>query len=199
MKNQVITGQLYETLTKQIFELGNQLTQHKGYPYNPYQLKASLKNIIDGRFWMEIYGLKLGGETTTDDIVKVWHGAGLYVSEYITQKNFPLAQHQIEDVEIEIIDPGCAFTESEGLKFLEAAGLKRPEYEHGLRFAEQYGILTTSSKPNVIFLHKPWMGLCKSCSVLSVGRDPGPHTLRLEHVDLGFGEQCLLAGVRPHK
>jgi len=197
MKNQIITGQLYETLTKQLLEIANQITQHKGYPFNAYQLKTALKNLIDGKFWMEIYGLKLGGKTTTDDIVKEWHKAGLYVSEYITQENFPLTQRQIiEDVEIEIIDPGCTFTESEGLKLLEAAGLERPTYEHALRFAEQYGIMTTSSKPNVIFLHKPWMGLCKSSSVLSVGRDPGPHTLRLEHVDLGFGEQCLLAGIR---
>ena len=50
MANIKVAGDLYETLTGQLFELGRQLRQANGYPFDPFQLKAYLQDAIEGRF-----------------------------------------------------------------------------------------------------------------------------------------------------
>lgn len=50
MAGQPVAGELYESITGQLFELGRQLRQKSGYPYDPHQLKAALQEAIEGRF-----------------------------------------------------------------------------------------------------------------------------------------------------
>lgn len=50
MATQVVAGELYESITGQLFEIGRQLRQKSGYPFNPNQLKKVLQNAIEGRF-----------------------------------------------------------------------------------------------------------------------------------------------------
>lgn len=200
MANTIVAGELYESITGQLFELGRQLRQPNGYPFNPFQLKLHLQAAIEGRFGPgEIYGVKLGGPTTTDQIAQQWREAGLYVNEYITQTNFPLKPHAIEDIEIEIIDPGRSFGEDEGLKFLEAAGLECPTEEHALRFAEQCGRTTTGKKPYIIFLHKAWLDPYRYRRIVCVLRSPDFRELRLDYPGFRFSDRCVLAGVRSRK
>ena len=45
-----VAGELYESLTGQLFEIGRQLRQVNGYPFDPIQLKAYLQAAIEGRF-----------------------------------------------------------------------------------------------------------------------------------------------------
>ncbi|OGG47710.1 hypothetical protein A2761_02330 [Candidatus Kaiserbacteria bacterium RIFCSPHIGHO2_01_FULL_51_33] len=45
-----VAGDLYESITGQLFELGRQLRQPNGYPFNPEELKAYLQDAIEGRF-----------------------------------------------------------------------------------------------------------------------------------------------------
>ena len=42
--------ELYESITGQLFEIGRQLHQQNGYPFNPKQLKDALQNAIEGKF-----------------------------------------------------------------------------------------------------------------------------------------------------
>lgn len=44
-----VAGDLYESITGQLFEIARQLRQHNGYPFNPEALKAHLQNAIEGR------------------------------------------------------------------------------------------------------------------------------------------------------
>jgi hypothetical protein len=44
-----VAGELYETLTGQLFEIGRQLRQKRGYPYDPLRLKYQLQAVIEGR------------------------------------------------------------------------------------------------------------------------------------------------------
>ena len=200
MANPIVAGEIYESITGQLFELGRQLRQPNGYPFNQFQLKLHLQAAIEGRFGPgEIYGVKLGGPTTTDQIAEQWREAGLYVNDYITQANFPLTPHAIEDAEIEIIDSGCSFTEEEGLKFLEAANLDRPTDEHALRFAEQCGRTITGKKPYIIFLHKPWLDPDRFRRIVCVRRGPDYRRLYLVRPGSGFRGYCVLAGVRRRK
>lgn len=45
-----VAGEMYETITGQLFEIGRQLRQPKGYPFNPEELKSYLQAAIEGRF-----------------------------------------------------------------------------------------------------------------------------------------------------
>ncbi len=45
-----VAGELYESITGQLFEIGRQLRQPNGYPYNPEHLKVALQNAIEGKF-----------------------------------------------------------------------------------------------------------------------------------------------------
>ncbi len=200
MANPIVAGDLYFELDGQFSEIKRQLRQPNGYPFNPFQLKLHLQAAIEGRFGPgEIYGVKLGGPTTTDQIAQQWREAGLYVNECVTQANFPLTPHATLDSEIEVIDPGCSFTEEEGLKFLEAANLDRPTEEHALRFAEQCGKTTTGKKPYIIFLHKPWLDPDRDRRVVCVDRYPGGRRLYLDYPGSRFDDLCVLAGVRRRK
>ena len=50
MANQIVAGETYESITGQLFELGRQLRQPTGYPFDPEQLKRHLQDAIEGRF-----------------------------------------------------------------------------------------------------------------------------------------------------
>lgn len=50
MANKIVAGELYESITGQLFEIGRQLRQKKGYPYNPKALNKHLQDAIEGKF-----------------------------------------------------------------------------------------------------------------------------------------------------
>ena len=45
-----VTGELYESITGQLFEIGRQLRQKNGYPFDPETLKRHIQAAIEGRF-----------------------------------------------------------------------------------------------------------------------------------------------------
>lgn len=45
-----VAGELYESITGQLFEIGRQLRQPNGYPFSPEELKVALQYAIEGRF-----------------------------------------------------------------------------------------------------------------------------------------------------
>lgn len=45
-----VAGDLYESITGQLFEIGRQLRQPNGYPFSPEALKVHLQNAIEGLF-----------------------------------------------------------------------------------------------------------------------------------------------------
>ncbi len=49
-KKNVVAGELYESITGQLFEIGRQLRQPNGYPFNPEVLKKHLQEAIEGKF-----------------------------------------------------------------------------------------------------------------------------------------------------
>jgi len=48
-----VAGELYESITGQLFEIGRQLRQPNGYPFDPKMLKRTLQAAIEGRFNLE--------------------------------------------------------------------------------------------------------------------------------------------------
>ena len=45
-----VEGELYYDLDGQLVEIKRQIRQTTGYPFNPYQLKVALQNVIEGKF-----------------------------------------------------------------------------------------------------------------------------------------------------
>ena len=146
----------------------------------------------------EVFRVRLGGPETTDEIVA---NLGFPANEWITRANFPLTPRQaLEEVEIQIIDPGRSFNKNEGLALLAEVKLERPTYEHGIRFSQQHGKLTTSSeKPFVLFLHEVWEDPEGLFRVLCLFRSPDRRWLHLDFADDVFFDSCVLAGVKPRK
>ncbi|MCL5012114.1 MAG: hypothetical protein M1320_01695 [Patescibacteria group bacterium] len=50
MANNIVAGELYESITGQLFEIGRQLRQNNGYPFNAQLLRIHLQNAIEGKF-----------------------------------------------------------------------------------------------------------------------------------------------------
>lgn len=49
--NNVVAGELYASITGQLFEIGRQLRQKNGYPFNPEILRVHLQKVIEGKFF----------------------------------------------------------------------------------------------------------------------------------------------------
>ncbi len=50
MAKQIVAGELYEGITGKLFELGRQIRQKSGYPFDPEKLDRYLQNAIEGKF-----------------------------------------------------------------------------------------------------------------------------------------------------
>lgn len=50
MAKEIVAGEMYESITGQLFEIGRQLRQPNGYPFDPKMLKDYLQDAIEGRF-----------------------------------------------------------------------------------------------------------------------------------------------------
>jgi len=50
MAGQIVAGELYGSITGQLFEIGRQLRQKNGYPYNAEHLKKWLQMAVEGKF-----------------------------------------------------------------------------------------------------------------------------------------------------
>ncbi len=106
----IVKGDLYESLTGQLFEIGRQLRQQKGYPYNPERLKFHLQDAIEGRFAdttaqpnTECYTITVcyAGNKTLKNLLK--EGKYDRVNGDITNKHFPVDKTGTEEEKIYLI------------------------------------------------------------------------------------------------
>ena len=84
-----VEGGLYESITGQIFEIGRQLRQKNGYPYDPEKLHKYLQDAIEGNFeraaprglptWKTI---KLGTYKTVSEFREALIANGFKLSEW---------------------------------------------------------------------------------------------------------------------
>src|SRR5882724_3076964 len=49
-KNTIVAGELYESITSKLFEIGRQTRQKNGYPFDAEELNAYLQAAVEGRF-----------------------------------------------------------------------------------------------------------------------------------------------------
>ena len=107
-KGTTVAGDLYESITAKIFEIGRQLRQKNGYPFNPHQLNLHLQNAIEGKFSTDIDPrFEFLGESSLTvpeghkpkeqlKIFKEKYGKNFsYYNDDITDQNFPNPTHEL--------------------------------------------------------------------------------------------------------
>lgn len=84
-----VAGELYESITGQLFEIGRQLRQPNGYPFDPERLKTHLQAAIEGRFqvaflhWPIWKVVKLGtGLKTANEFRKALRAEGNKINDW---------------------------------------------------------------------------------------------------------------------
>jgi len=107
---QIVAGELYESITGQLFEIGRQLRQPSGYPFNPHLLKLHLQDAVEGKFngtalidprfeYVKEFRLTVPADyvhATRLATFKKKYRAGLYYfNADITDEHFTKATHQL--------------------------------------------------------------------------------------------------------
>lgn len=65
MAKEIVAGEMYESITGQLFEIGRQLRQPNGYPFDPKMLKDYLQDAIEGRFRLSNFLRETGGSASS--------------------------------------------------------------------------------------------------------------------------------------
>lgn len=135
-----VAGELYEGITGQLFEIGRQLRQPNGYPFDPEKLKRHLQDAIEGRFDQEsvgkIYSVSVDYGMSVEELIKL----GLYdwANSDITSKHFPTQRTGKQEVVIELIHFNRSIGSEEALRELDKMGYRPAELHELLAFGAKY-------------------------------------------------------------
>lgn len=159
-----VAGELYESVTGQLFEIGRQLRQPNGYPFDPNQLKECLQRAIEGKFnsaatlvqaEAAIFTIATGDKRSAKELLAAgkYDWVDDYARQFVEGKKFPLAS-KAEDVDLVLVEFGHDPESEEVLAEFKRQGLERPIAEDALRFGEKFP--DEQKKYPLVFLHEPW-------------------------------------------
>lgn len=142
-----VEGTYYESITGQLFEIGRQLRQPKGYPHSYEQLKRHLQAAVEGRFNIdkpdvESYSIIIDhvGSKTIRNLLK--EGKYDRVSEGIIDiiaENFPVKETGMEEVVIHLVHFRRRFDHGDQIiKELKEEGYKSANPAQLLALGAQY-------------------------------------------------------------
>ena len=141
-----VAGDLYEIITGQLFEIGRQLRQKSGYPFDPEQLKQHLQNAIEGHFISDpnkkspyithTLHLSVNYSRTVEKGVK----AGKYdwKNENITPHNFPSDTKGEKEVDIHILHFNKAISSYDAIQEMDKQGLRPANLQELLSLGETF-------------------------------------------------------------
>lgn len=139
-----VTGELYESLTGQLFELGRQLRQPSGYPFDPRQLQIALQAAIEGRFSAvaqpvpgDAFVVSIDYNQPLADMI----GAGKYdwVNDNITAKRFPIKGTGVVERKLKLWHLDREIIESSEVeRLIRAAGQEPSPIEDLLAFGAKF-------------------------------------------------------------
>ena len=102
---QRVAGEIYESVTGQLFEIGRQLRQPNGYPFDAQKLQRALQNAIEGKFdvtsVVQQYLVSVNYDLSVKDAIAV--GRYDWKNDSIIAKNFPSKRAGTADMEIILV------------------------------------------------------------------------------------------------
>lgn len=93
----VVAGELYEAITGQLFEIGRQLRQKGGYPYDPHKLKRMLQDAIEGKFHGRKWKLDLHPIQKDGGVIQGWDLEKHYDSPEFNGRHYSLEHPVVQD------------------------------------------------------------------------------------------------------
>ena len=192
-----VAGELYESITGQLFEIGRQLRQPSGYPFDPNQLKVALQNAIEGKFGT-LYAIRHGDSRSAEQLLtaanfdKVWD----YAQMFVGSKDFPISK-VAEEAEFEMVEFDHDPDTDEVLAEFARRGLERPFAEDALRFGEKYPDVQLEHP--IVFLHEPWRDPRGYLHVLCLNDWGGKRSLSTGTIGSRWVRACRFSGRRPRK
>ena len=86
MANKIVAGEMYESMTGQLFEIGRQLRQPSGYPFDPAKLQSHLQAAIEGRFAdsgeAKVIWTVTSDGRSAEQLIVALEAKGIHVSNY---------------------------------------------------------------------------------------------------------------------
>ena len=139
-----VAGEQYESITGQLFEIGRQLRQPNGYPFDPTQLKDFLQLAIEGKFngvsapavMPEQLVLSIDYSRTLEQMIAAGHYD--WKNDNITAKKFPVVGNGVEQFEAKIFHFDRNISSEKVVEAIKAAGWESGNIEHLLSFGEKY-------------------------------------------------------------
>ena len=134
-----VAGELYESLTGQLFEIGRQLRQPNGYPYDPMELKAHLQAAIEGRFpksEFQSYPVDVNYDLPVKAMVKA--GKYDYANSDVNDANFRTTRSGQAEVGIILVHFNRVISTEDALKELDRQGLRPAELPELLAFGDEF-------------------------------------------------------------
>ena len=143
-----VAGEQYESITGQLFEIGRQLRQPNGYPFDPTQLKDFLQLAIEGKF----NGVSAPAVMPEQMVLSVDYGRSLgqmiaagnydWTNSDITAKRFPVVGSGVEQLAAKIFHFDRNTSSQDNVDAIKAADPVNPwepgKIEHLLSFGEKY-------------------------------------------------------------
>lgn len=190
---QQVEGKLYKSITGQLFELGRQLRQKSGYPFNPAKLHEHLQDAIEGKFdfrWqidedgvihISVTGLGLSGFEMKKHLVSEGHGISDWAEQLLDSPDYvPCEKNKVYNL---TILPGKLFSDAgRTMKNARVAGDRRGLI-HGKNLPTEIGALIRLNFTNdeieqmgfkwLITIHESVEDSDGGPGLLSTGRDGG--------------------------
>ncbi len=189
-----VAGELYEGITGQLFEIGRQLRQPNGYPFDPQLLKRCLQDAIEGRFANNgvSYAVSVNYDLSVEDAVK----AGKYdwMDDNITSKNFPSKRKGTAEAEIILVHFNRSMDPDDVIRELDKQGLRPAELPEGLAFGAMYPDIQREFP--VVILGSVWRSSDGHRYCASLSRSPVQRVLYLYWFDYGWGSLYRFAALR---
>ena len=139
-----VAGEQYESITGQLFEIGRQLRQPNGYPFDPMQLKDFLQLAIEGKFngvsalvvMPEQIVLSVDYSRSLEQMIAAGHYD--WTNSEIITKRFPVVGNGVEQFEAKIFHFDRDISSEKAVDAIKAAGWEPGKIEHLLFFGEKY-------------------------------------------------------------
>lgn len=190
----VVTGDLYESITGQLFELGRQLRQQSGYPFSPVELQRHLQAAIEGRFdgQAAIFSLAVNYGRSVEEGVR----AGYYdwVNPDITSEHFPTERQESTHIMVELIHLNRVVSTDEAIRKLDQMGYRPIELRELQALGEQYPDL--QRKFPIVELGSVWRDSDGNRYVASLDGSVSGRRLTLNWVEVDWDEDFRFGSVR---